>query len=144
MLQSLQERGIPGDSLVIDLRLADAAIHSVAIGAFCARLAPAGVRFCLSQFEAGEDGLALLGELPLAYVRLTGRYAGAYAHKGLREEMLAIIQNVHGRGMQVIGQQIEDPQAAATMWMDGIDFIQGNLVQRPEQALDFDFRSATL
>ncbi len=144
VLQSLQDRGIPGESLVIDLRLADAAIHSVAIGAFCARLAPAGVRFCLSQFEAGEDGLALLGQLPLSYVRLAGRYAGAYAHKGLREDMLAIIQNVHGRGMQVIGQQIEDPQAAATMWMDGIDFIQGNLVQSVGQDLQFDFHNAVL
>ena len=97
-----------------------------------------------SQFEAGEDGLALLGQLPLSYVRLAGRYAGAYAHKGLREDMLAIIQNVHGRGMQVIGQQIEDPQAAATMWMDGIDFIQGNLVQSVGQDLQFDFHNAVL
>ena len=39
---------------------------------------------------------------------------------------------------------VEDPQAAATLWVAGIDFIQGNLVQRPDQALDFDFRSATL
>ena len=61
-----------------------------------------------------------------------------------REDMLAIIQNVHGRGMQVIGQQIEDPQAAATMWMDGIDFIQGNLVQSVGQDLQFDFHNAVL
>jgi EAL domain-containing protein (putative c-di-GMP-specific phosphodiesterase class I) len=44
----------------------------------------------------------------------------------------------------VIGQAVEDPQAAAALWVAGIDFIQGNLVQRPEQALDFDFQSAAL
>ena len=50
----------------------------------------------------------------------------------------------HRLGLQVIGQAVEDPQAAAALWVGGIDYIQGNLVQRPEQALDFDFRSATL
>ena len=43
-----------------------------------------------------------------------------------------------------LAQQIEDPQAAAALWMGGIDFIQGNLVQRAEHALDFDFKNATL
>jgi EAL domain-containing protein (putative c-di-GMP-specific phosphodiesterase class I) len=44
----------------------------------------------------------------------------------------------------VIAQQVEDPQAAATLWMGGIDFIQGNLVQRAADSLDFDFQSAVL
>ena len=58
--------------------------------------------------------------------------------------MREVIERAHRLGLQVIGQAVEDPQAAATLWVGGIDFIQGNLVQRPEQALDFDFRSATL
>ena len=44
----------------------------------------------------------------------------------------------------MIDQAVEDPQAAAALWMGGIDFIQGNLVQRAEHALDFDFKNATL
>ena len=53
-------------------------------------------------------------------------------------------EHLEGLGLQVIGQAVEDPQAAAALWMGGIDFIQGNLVQRPEHALDFDFQHATL
>ena len=44
----------------------------------------------------------------------------------------------------MIGQQIEDPQAAAAMWMGGIDYIQGNLVSSVGSELDFDFQSAVL
>ena len=62
----------------------------------------------------------------------------------LRDEMRGVIDRSHRLGLQVIGQAVEDPQAAAALWMGGIDFIQGNLVQRAEQALDFDFQHATL
>jgi EAL domain-containing protein (putative c-di-GMP-specific phosphodiesterase class I) len=44
----------------------------------------------------------------------------------------------------VIGHSVEDPQAAATLWMSGIDFIQGNLVQQAASELDFDFKNAVL
>ena len=57
---------------------------------------------------------------------------------------LGKIERAHRLGLQVIGQAVEDPQAAAALWMGGIDFIQGNLVQRAEHALDFDFKNATL
>ena len=50
----------------------------------------------------------------------------------------------HRAGLQIIGQQIEDPQAAAAMWMGGIDFIQGNVVQRAGNELNFDFQNAVL
>ena len=56
----------------------------------------------------------------------------------------ALIDRAHRLGLQVIGQQVEDPQAAATLWMSGIDFIQGNLVQAAASDLDFDFNNAVL
>ena len=47
--------GLDGTSLVIDLRLDDALMHSVTLRQFCEQLVPAGVQFCLSQFEHGPD-----------------------------------------------------------------------------------------
>jgi EAL domain-containing protein (putative c-di-GMP-specific phosphodiesterase class I) len=44
----------------------------------------------------------------------------------------------------VIGHRVEDAQSAATLWMSGIDYIQGNLVQGVSDALDFDFNAAVL
>ena len=104
----------------------------------------AGVQFCLSQFEPGTEADALLNQLPLSYVRMAGRYAGAHADAGLRDQLRGTIDQAHRLGLQVIGQQIEDPQAAAAMWMGGIDYIQGNLVSSVGSELDFDFQSAVL
>ena len=144
LLDALRARGIEGTSLVIDLRLADALIHTVTLRQFCQQLMPAGVQFCLSQFEPGAEADALLTQLPLGFVRVSSKYASAHADMQLRDQLRGIIDNAHRQGLQVIGQQIEDPQAAAAMWMGGIDYIQGNLVSSVGSELDFDFKNAVL
>jgi len=144
LLQAIAERGIEGTSLIIDLRLDDALIHSVTLREFCHRLMPAGVQFCLSQFQPGAEAEALLTQLPLGYLRVSNRYSTAHNDATLRDQLRGIIDLAHRLGLQVIGQQIEDPQAAAAMWMGGVDFIQGNLVQGVGTDLSFDFHNAVL
>jgi EAL domain-containing protein (putative c-di-GMP-specific phosphodiesterase class I)/PleD family two-component response regulator len=144
LLQSIAGGGIEGTSLIIDLRLDDALIHSVTLRQFCSRLMPAGVQFCLSQFEPGQEAEALLTQLPLGYLRVSSRYAAAHNDPALRDQLRGMIDLAHRLGLQVIGQQIEDPQAAAAMWMGGVDFIQGNLVQGVSSELGFDFHNAVL
>lgn len=48
------------------------------------------------------------------------------------------------RGIEVIGHSIEDAQSAATLWMSGIDFIQGNLVRSASASLEFGFDQSAL
>ena len=144
LLANLQRRGLAGPSLVIDLRLEDALIHTVTLQRFCEQLMPVGVQFCLSQFEPGPEADALLGQLPLGYLRVAGRFAASHVDAALRDELRAVIDAAHRAGLLVIGQQIEDAQAAAAMWMGGVDFIQGNLVQSAGSELDFDFKNAIL
>ncbi|WP_305805258.1 EAL domain-containing response regulator [Stenotrophomonas sp. YIM B06876] len=144
LLNALAERQVAGSSLVIDVRLPDALVHAVTLQQFCARLMPAGVQFCLSQFEPGDEANALLTQLPLGFIRMAGRFAGSHASPALRDELRGAIDVAHRAGLQIIGQQIEDPQAAAAMWMGGVDFIQGNMVQSVGSELNFDFQSAVL
>ncbi|MEO5630199.1 MAG: EAL domain-containing protein [Thermomonas sp.] len=144
LVKSLDSASIDGTTLVIDLRLEDALVHSMLLRQVCEQLVPAGVQFCLSQYRHGADAELLLQELPLGYVRLAADFAQQPLPEDIRDEMRQVIERAHRLGLQVIGQAVEDPQAAAALWMGGIDFIQGNLVQRAEHALDFDFQHATL
>jgi EAL domain-containing protein (putative c-di-GMP-specific phosphodiesterase class I)/GGDEF domain-containing protein len=143
LASAIAVRGLEGPSLVIDIRLADALIHAVTLKAFCDQLVPVGVQFCLSQYEHSPDADSLLTQLPLGYIRLSARYAHADGG-ALRDAMRTSIDRAHRQGLQVIGHSVEDPQAAATLWMSGIDFIQGNLVQQAASELDFDFKNAVL
>ncbi|MCC4599226.1 EAL domain-containing protein [Xanthomonas melonis] len=144
LLKALAERGVAGQTLIVDLRLDDALIHAVTVQQFCAKLMPAGVQFCLSQFEPGDEANALLAQLPLSFVRMANRFADAHGNTAVRDQLRSVIDIAHQRGLLIIGQRIEDPQAAAAMWMSGVDFIQGNLVQTVGKELDFDFTNAVL
>ncbi|PZP60358.1 MAG: response regulator receiver protein [Pseudoxanthomonas spadix] len=144
LIGEIRRRGIEPSALVVDLRLSDALIHTVALRDFSQAPMQAGVQFCLSQFEPGTDAEALLSLLPLSYLRVSSRFAGAHKDAALRGQLRATIDLAHRQNLLVIGQQIEDPQAAAAMWMGGVDFIQGNLVQGVGQDLGFDFHNAVL
>ncbi|MFT3807706.1 EAL domain-containing protein [Arenimonas sp.] len=140
----LVSHAVPGTSLVIELRLEDAAIHAGTIRQFCLAMVADGVQFCLSQFEPGPDSDALLEQLPLGFIKLARKYTAGNLSTALRDELRILIDRSHRRGLEVIGHGVEDAQAAATLWMSGIDFIQGNLVQQANQELDFDFNQAVL
>ena len=135
---------VPGTSLVIELRLEDAAIHAATVREFCDQMLDDGVQFCLSQFEAGGEAEGLLGQLPLGFVKLARKYTASALSQQMRDELRVLIERAHRHGLEVIGHGVEDPQAAATLWMSGIDFIQGNLVQQADTDMDFDFHQAVL
>ena len=140
----LERTGVPGSSLVLELRLEDVAVHAASVRQFCETLVPQQVQFCLSQFEAGSDAEALTAQLPLGFVKLARKYTTGSISPTLRDELKALIDRAHRRNLQVIGHGVEDAQSAATLWMSGIDFIQGNLVQQADQDLNFDFHQAVL
>ena len=144
VLGMLAAYGVEGSRIVIDVRQDEALIHALALREFCDAMVPAGVQICLGQYQSGREADALLGQLPLGYVRLSPRYSQRLDDPAVRDEMRQAIERAHRLGLLVIGPQVEDPQAAATLWMSGVDFIQGNLVQQAAGGLDFDFHHSVL
>ena len=140
----LDAEGVAPASLVVDLRMDDALVHGLALAEFCTALAPQGVGFCLGQYVHGDAAAALLRQLPLSYLRLAPRYSRQDAEPAVREELRMLVEAAHAAGLRVIGSQVESPSAAAALWMSGIDYIQGNLVQGAGSGLDFDFHHSVL
>ncbi len=140
----IDNAGVPGESLVVELRLEDAVVHAGTVRQFCESMVSKSVQFCLSQFEAGTDAEELVYQLPLSYVKLARKYTAGAQTPELRDELKTLIGRAHRRGLLVIGHGVEDAQAAATLWMSGIDFIQGNLVQQADEDMNFDFNQAVL
>ena len=140
----LAAHDVPGTSLVVELRMEDAAIHAGTIRTFCDAMVADGLQFCLSQFEPNDSTDRLFDELPLGFVKLARKYTSTALSPNMRDELKVLIDRAHRRGLEVIGHGVEDAQAAATLWMSGIDFIQGNLVQQADRDMDFDFQQAVL
>ncbi len=142
--KELRDSGIGGNCVVIELRMDDVAVHMQIVKQFCDEIGSENVRFCLSQFGAGRDSESLTDQLPLQFVKLAPRYTSGGLSSQMRDELKGLIDRAHRHNLQVIGHGVEDAQAAATLWMSGIDFIQGNLVQQADQEMNFDFNQSVL
>ena len=145
LLASLRKRKLSGESLIIDIRLEDVVAKVSTLHHIAMHLAPHGIRLCLSQFDhTAPHFLQLLDDLPMDFIRLSQRYSDVHSDVSLRQQLIDLIAQVHKRGLLVIAQRIEDTQAAASMWMSGADFIQGNLLKSVGSELDFNFNHAIL
>ena len=142
--KEIASAGVPGSSLVIELRLDDVLVHAGTVRQFCEALVAVNVQFCLSQFEAGAEAEGLIDQLPLSFVKLARKYTVDQLQPKLRDELKTLIGLAHRRALLVIGHGVEDPRAAATLWMSGVDFIQGNLAQPADEKMNFDFNQAVL
>lgn len=144
--QHLAQAGLGGSCVVLEMRMGDAIIQADALLPVFRQLAEFGCQVCLSQFERVPEAVRLINELPLGYAKLAGRYieAGSAATQNVRDELRLLIDELHGMNVKVVGHRVEDAQAAATLWMSGIDLIQGNLVQQAGSGLEFDFDAAVL
>lgn len=144
LANQLGARKVSGESLIIELVARDVAERLQETLAFCTAMVVHGVHFCLSQYRAVPDIDGVLELLPVDFLKLDGRYFEPNAPAGTRDEIRLIVERSHRRGLSVIAPRVEDAQSAAQLWMSGVDYIQGNLVQLAGRELEFDFQSAVL
>ena len=135
---------LAGSSLVLECRLEDALLNPPVPAAFANAMRNDGVKLCLGQYEHTPEAARLLDIIPLGFLKVGGKYVAANVPQSARDELRGLIERAHQLGIQVIGHRVEDAQAAAALWMGGIDFIQGNLVQQAGQDMSFDFNQAVL
>jgi EAL domain-containing protein (putative c-di-GMP-specific phosphodiesterase class I)/PleD family two-component response regulator len=140
----LKAYGVPENSLVIEINHNDALLNQQSIKDLCQTLSADGVQFCLSRYNPRNDEPDLLGSLPISYVKLANRLTAELGNQEARDQVKALADNAHRRGVEVIGHCVEDAQSAAALWMSGIDFIQGNLVHTADSSLEFGFDQSVL
>jgi PleD family two-component response regulator/EAL domain-containing protein (putative c-di-GMP-specific phosphodiesterase class I) len=140
----LKASQIPENSLVIEINHDDALMNQQSIQEFCKALIYDRVQFCLSRYNPRGDEPNLLEALPISYIKLARKLTSELANQNIKDEVKALVDKAHLLGLEVIGHSVEDAQTAATLWMNGIDYIQGNLVQSANNHLDFGFDQSVL
>lgn len=144
ILAQLARRNVPGDMLALELPLSELDADAAPVLRLCRALVGAGVHVCLSQYESNPLAEGLLEQLPIDYLKLSPRYLAAARTQAVRDELMNTIEQAHRRGINVIAHRVEDAQSAATLWIAGIDYLQGNMVQQAGDTLEFDFQTAVL
>jgi EAL domain-containing protein (putative c-di-GMP-specific phosphodiesterase class I)/DNA-binding response OmpR family regulator len=95
-----------------------------------------GIEICLAGVTDSDSTLGLIARRPIGSVKLARELVIDPAGSRLK----ALVEALHQRGARVIAAGIEDPETIGRVWSRGVDYIQGNFIQFPEDSLNFHFQ----
>jgi diguanylate cyclase (GGDEF)-like protein len=125
--------------LTFEFQISGVASHLAPAKAFFESLQSMGIGILLTGVTDEASHLKLLKHLSVDFVKVAFEFV-----KRRPEKLVSVIEQIHELGKPAIAQQIEDPQVIAQLWMSGVDFIQGNFIQRPGENLGYDFSESVL
>ncbi|MGD8932973.1 MAG: EAL domain-containing protein [Chromatiales bacterium] len=139
-LKEKHRRGlIAAGDLTFEFRLPDIARHLDSAKVCFEMLHSINILTLLTGYDHSVKTQQLINNLPLDYIKLDARLLQDPSLK-LQE----LISKLQALNIKVIAPQVEDPRSIALLWSSGIDFVQGNFVQRPESNLLYDFNESVL
>ena len=99
-------------------------------------LKTAGIRFALEHYGTGIDPLAMLGMLPLDYVKIDGSLMqGLTTDPLLQSKVGSLIEAARERGIGTIAERVEDANTMAVLWQLGVQHVQGFLFRASEEVV---------
>ena len=90
----------------------------------------------LDDFGAGHSSFAWLAELPADGVKFDPKLVRMAGHKRADAILQGLVGLVHGLGMTVTAEGVEDVEAAQALRRMGCDYVQGFAYDLPLQAAD--------
>lgn len=111
------------DPARVVIELLEDVISDDPVVASCARLAAAGYRLALDDYEPGGPQDRLLPYTSIVKVDVLGRSL---------EEICSIVDALHGRPIRLLAERIETPELRDTCRRLGFQLFQGYFFSRPE------------
>jgi EAL domain-containing protein (putative c-di-GMP-specific phosphodiesterase class I)/GGDEF domain-containing protein len=99
-------------------------------------ICPLGFELAIENFGAGRDQAALLGHVPVNYVKIDGALMQGLANdRSLQEQVKALVERARSAGATTIAERVEDANTMAVLWQLGVEFVQGYFVNAPEEVV---------
>ena len=136
LIETLDKLSSLTGKLVIELPLDDAMSHLKHSAQLITRVREAGSGICFSMVDEHSRWDLLGGDLDCDFLRMSPGFVARLSNlPDLEERYLKLSEPVRKRGVRVIMPMIEDQATAASMWRTGADFMQGNMIQEPEDTI---------
>lgn len=122
--------------VVIEIRLEDAMNHLGGAVRLIELADEHEASVCISMVDEHSRWTLLNSDLKCGFIRMSaGFVARLTRERVLEKRFMELSRPVRTQGTRIIMPMIEDPETAASMWRSGADFMQGNLIQAPEDRI---------
>ncbi len=132
-----------GDALVFEMPESKVVTNLKPARAFVRGLEQLHCGFALEQFGSGLNSFQLLKHIPAHYLKVDRSYmADLPKSKENQERIKSMCEQSHNAGKLTIAEFVEDAASMSILFSCGINFVQGNFLQEPEQVMTYDFGSS--
>lgn len=98
--------------------------------------------FAIDHVGSETQSFSYLKHLDVKYLKIDGSHIATLAGNEKSREMLKTITNIaRAENKQTIAEHVQDANSLAVLWQSGVNFIQGYYLQKPDNAMTYDFTS---
>ncbi len=140
LTQRLQMTRLPDTLLAVQVSV-DKAGHALRhLADLQEAMHPLGGELILDGFGSGDDGFRILDHLPVSTIKIARPLMENFAQETANQERVGeVVQHARQEGMAVIVPNVENAASLQILWPMGVDFVQGDFIQAPQESLEFDF-----
>jgi multidomain signaling protein FimX len=140
IVERLKERRIPAECVVFEMKEATVVNHLKQAKEFTKALKNVHAGFALDDFGGGLNPFQLLQHVSADFLKIDHSFMQKLAASEENQETIrAITDSAHGINKLVIAPHVEDATGLSILWGIGVNYIQGNFLQRPSEQMNYDF-----
>ncbi|MEM7365309.1 MAG: EAL domain-containing protein [Pseudomonadota bacterium] len=142
---ALKAAKLPSDAVIFQIHENDATSYIQHADKFTSGLSEMHCKVSINHFGCSLNPFNLLKHLTPDYVKLDGSFAQQIENsKEKQDELVEMVKSLQSHGVLTAISGVESPTVLQTLWMSGVNFIQGFYVSPPLEALDYDFAAEDL
>lgn len=136
LLEMLDESPALHQRVVVEFSLHDALVHLDSAASLLEEIRRRKAGVCLSRVDDHSRWDLLGRELECDYLRVSPDFVGKLVQSPkIEKRFMDLVAPVRKSGARIIMPRVEDSQTAATLWRCGADYMQGNMIQAPEDTI---------
>ena len=145
MSVALKAARLASDAIIFQIHESDATSYIKQATKFSQGAAALHCKISINHFGCSLNPFNLLKHLTPDYVKLDGSFAQEIeGNKEKKDELMKMVKSLQSAGVLTAISGVESPNVLQTLWMTGMNFIQGFYISPPLENMDYDFASEDL
>jgi diguanylate cyclase (GGDEF)-like protein/PAS domain S-box-containing protein len=145
MSVALKAARLTSDAIIFQIHESDPTSYIKQATKFAQGAAELHCKTSINHFGCSLNPFNLLKHLTPDYVKLDGSFAQEIEEsEEKKEELLDMVKSLQSNGVLTAISGVESPTVLQTLWMAGMNFIQGFYISPPLENMDYDFAAEDL
>ena len=137
----IKKSGLPASALVIQVSESNVCRYNKIAPAFFDAVKANGFCTSISEFGCSVSPLKIIDSLSIDFIRIDPSFTQDFTTEECEKEFNNILKSVTKEGRRIIVPNVKDTAALASLWHSGVDYVQGNFLQKPAVAMSYKFEN---